>query len=218
MEIPAPLPDRQAVRRRRAHAREPRGRMRTGEADTTLPEPRQNLISAPLVRVSCRQKTAEQNYYNCFLRIETVPSWFGLLPCSCGMLVWGLLVWGLLVWGRAPSPVQAERSSAACLCWQSFRRDGACPVSLRGRRRGKPRLYPSESGLAPVSSFSRIIASSCETLPAPNVRTKSPGWASAVTVATASEKEGAYTTLPFPAPAMRLASASAVMPSIGFSL
>jgi hypothetical protein len=38
------------------------------------------LISAPLSGVSCRQKTAEQNYYNRFSRIETVPSWF---RCWC---------------------------------------------------------------------------------------------------------------------------------------
>src|SRR5882762_2973017 len=76
MGIPAALPDRQAVRRRKAHAREPRAENRR-EADTTLPVSRWNLISAPLFGVSCRQKTAEQNYYNWFSRIETVPSWFG---------------------------------------------------------------------------------------------------------------------------------------------
>src|SRR5277367_2291151 len=75
MEIPVPPPVRRAVRRRRARAREPRVRMRHGEADTTLPGPRWNLISASL-RISCRQKTAEQNYYNWFSRIETVRSWF----------------------------------------------------------------------------------------------------------------------------------------------
>src|SRR6202171_6397493 len=74
--IPAPLPDRRAVRRRRARAREPDAENRR-EADTILPVSRWNLISAPLFRVSCRQKTAEQNYYNWFSRIETVPSWFG---------------------------------------------------------------------------------------------------------------------------------------------
>src|SRR5208282_3949440 len=47
------------------------------EADTILPVSRWNLISASLVRVSCRQKTAERNYYNCFSRIEIVPNWFG---------------------------------------------------------------------------------------------------------------------------------------------
>jgi len=74
--IPAPLPDRQAERRRRAPAREPGGERPRGEADTTLPVRPWNLISAPLVRVSCRQKTAEQNYYNRFWRTETVSSWF----------------------------------------------------------------------------------------------------------------------------------------------
>src|ERR1700692_5041731 len=75
MEIPAPLRDRQAVRRRRAHAREPRAEKRR-EADTALPVSRWNLISAPLSGVSCRQKTAEQNHYKRFSRIETVPRWF----------------------------------------------------------------------------------------------------------------------------------------------
>src|SRR6202051_4122069 len=79
MGIPAPLPDRLAVHRRRARAREPHAENRR-EADTALPVSRLNLISAPLFGVSCRQKTAEQNYYNRFSRIETVPSWFG---CQC---------------------------------------------------------------------------------------------------------------------------------------
>ena len=82
MGIPAALPDRQAVRRRKAHAREPRAENRW-EADTALPVSRWNLISAPLCGVSCRQKTAEQNYYNLFKRIETVPSWFGCLVQQC---------------------------------------------------------------------------------------------------------------------------------------
>src|SRR5260370_12936906 len=81
MEIPAPLRDRQAVRRRRAHAREPRAEKRR-EADTALPVSRWNLISAPLSGVSCRQKTAEQNYYNRFSRMETVPSWFRCWCCN----------------------------------------------------------------------------------------------------------------------------------------
>jgi len=63
-------------RRRKARAREPRVRMRHEEADTALPGPRWNLISAPLFGVSCRQKIAEQKYYNLFSRFETVPSWF----------------------------------------------------------------------------------------------------------------------------------------------
>src|SRR5208282_6235205 len=62
----------------RAHAREPRR-----EADTILPVSRWNWISASLFRVSCRQKTAEQNNYNWFSRIETVPIWFAVLACNC---------------------------------------------------------------------------------------------------------------------------------------
>src|ERR1700720_2033938 len=49
MEIPAPLPGRPAARRRKAHARKPRGQKRDGEADTTPPGRRWNLISAPLL-------------------------------------------------------------------------------------------------------------------------------------------------------------------------
>src|SRR6266478_7603837 len=83
MGIPAPLPDRQAAHRRKARAREPDAEKHRREADTALPVLRWNLISAPLFRVSCRQKTAEQNYYNWFSRIETVPSWFALVQeCS----------------------------------------------------------------------------------------------------------------------------------------
>src|ERR1039458_9501673 len=77
MGIPAPLPDRQAASRRRAPALEHRAGKRR-EADTILPVSRWNLISAPLFGFSCRQKTAEQNYYNWFSRIETVPSWFAV--------------------------------------------------------------------------------------------------------------------------------------------
>src|SRR5882762_4794890 len=83
MGIPAPLRDRRAARRRRAHGREPDAEQHRREADTDLPVSRWNLISAPLFRVSCRQKTAEQNYYNWFSRIETVPSWFGCLVWGC---------------------------------------------------------------------------------------------------------------------------------------
>jgi hypothetical protein len=71
MGIPAQPRDRLAASRRRARDQEP-----GEEADTTLPEPRWNWISAPLSRINCRQKTAEQNYYNWFSRIETVRSWF----------------------------------------------------------------------------------------------------------------------------------------------
>src|SRR6266849_10070929 len=138
MEIPAPLPDRRAARRRKARAREPRDEKRR-EADTTLPVSRWNLISAPLFRVSCRQKTAEQNYYNWFSRIETVPSWF---RCSG---------WEFLV-----------------------QRRGLPRLALR-RRRGKRRAYPNDSAFAIVSSFSRIMAPSCQTLPATSVKTMSPG-------------------------------------------
>src|SRR5208337_3826284 len=67
--------------------------------------------------------------------------------------------------------------------------------------------------VAAISSFSSIIAPNCETLPAPSVSTMSPGRTSAATEATASEKDAAYATLPFPAPAIRLARASAVIPS-----
>src|ERR1700675_1786155 len=69
-----------------------------------------------------------------------------------------------------------------------------------------------------ASSFSSIMAPSCETLPAPSVRTMSPGRATAAAAATAAEKDGEYATLPFPAAAMRPARASAVMPSMGLSL
>src|SRR5260370_17652305 len=81
MEIPAPLPDRRAARRRKARAREPRAEKRR-EADTTLPVSRWNLISAPLFRVSCRQKTAEQNYYNRFSQIDTELSCFNFSACD----------------------------------------------------------------------------------------------------------------------------------------
>src|SRR5450755_420476 len=69
-------------------------------------------------------------------------------------------------------------------------------------------------GQLPLASFSNIVGPSCETLPAPRVSTISPGWARAVTPLTAAEKDGAYLTFP----AIRPASASAVTPSIGFSL
>src|ERR1035441_4184307 len=106
MGIPAPLPNRRAVRGRTARARERRerrGQRRHGEADTTLPGRRWHLISASLFRVSCRQKTAEQNYYNWFSRNETVPSWFG---CSLAVSSWLLAVSFL-----APASPESDRKS-----------------------------------------------------------------------------------------------------------
>src|SRR5260370_18121690 len=97
------------------------------------------------------------------------------------------------------------------------RRDGTCPVSLRGGRCGKPRLYAGDCCLV-LASFSRIMVANCETLPAPSVRTMSPGCAPAATAATASEKEGAYATLSIPAAARPPAGTSPLMPSMGLSL
>src|ERR1700723_926123 len=114
------------------------------------------------------------------------------------------------------------RVHAVLLAWYGFGRTARKNVNktklraLPGLRQPAP--YTSASRLAAVSHFCRIIGPSGETLPAPSVSTMSPGCASAATPATASAVERAYVTLRFPAAAMRSARASAVTPSIGFSL
>src|ERR1019366_4232839 len=170
MGIPAPLPNRRAVRRRRALAREPRW-----EADTTLLGPRWNLISAPLINSVVDRKPLSSFNITRFheMRQCQVGSDSGVRDAQVGTAAWS----------DQPS------KSGACPASLHGIVGGIPPRAhndsgTRLRANHPPRPSRTQFGapdgshtfeVAALASFSTIAAPSCETLPAPSVKIISPG-------------------------------------------